>query len=141
MTALILKKSADLNRDNAKFNVFGIHGTAAPGTTTWIDGKFPQERYVDGGQLTLKGHVRGDRFTIQVVDKDNVLGAGANFVLGERVTNMGVLSDVEDQGHEEAGYLSLVPAFLYFRVIYTSTGANPVDVSLHLRSHIPADVT
>lgn len=140
MTAYILNKSSDLNRNNVRFNVFGIHGTAAAGTTTAIDGKFPQERYVDGGQIVLSGHVAGDRFTVQVVDKDNVLGYGSNFVVAERITDMAVQADVHNQGKEEAGYLSLVPSALYFRVLYTSTGANPVSVSLHLRTHIPADI-
>lgn len=141
MTAYILKRSSDLTRENSKFNFFGIHGTAAAGATTNIDGKFSQERYVDGGHVTLKGHVRGDRFTIQVVDKDNVLGGGAGLVLGERATAIAVQSDVENQGEQIAPYLSLIPPYLYFRIIYTSTGLVPVDVSLHLRTHIPADVT
>lgn len=136
--AVQIRKLFDLDADKARYKLQGFSGTAASATTTNIDWKLPEERWVSGGILMAKGTHWGDKICLQVIDKDNILGAGANYVVDEYVTDFYLITDAEFQVQIEAPYIALIPANLYIRIKYTNVGIlDPVEVAFNLVTHIP----
>lgn len=141
MTNHLIKSVSQLTKENSKFNLYGIHGTATAGATTNIDGQLPQERWVEGGRLVLTNHAAADRVTLQIVAKPgNPLGLPDGYVLGEHATNAAVIADQANQDAELVPYIALVQPWMAIRIAYTSTGQQNVAVSLNLRTHIPNDI-
>ena len=121
--------------DGFNFRGKGISGTATAGTTTDIDYKLTEERYINGCQLILNSHALGDTVTFQVVDKDNVLGYGAGVVLQEFGTTWQVSEDERNQGVFKVEYPAKILANLYVRIKYTSQGLTNVNVACNLFLH------
>lgn len=136
-TTVMARRLIDLDADKAKYRIQGISGTATAGATTDIDWKFPEERWMHGASFLCKDHVFGDKATVQVVDKDNVLGFGAGVVVDTFAEDFYVAEDQQNQGQITCNYIALVPANLYLRVKYTSVGGANVGVKLNLFTHIP----
>lgn len=133
-----VRKVADLDADKARYKLQGFHGTAATNSTSNIDWKLPEDRWVSGGIFLAQGTHWGDKIAVQVIDIDNVLGLGANVVLDEYVTDFYLVSDSELQINLESPYIALVPANIYIRVRYTNTSLiDPVELALNLATHIP----
>lgn len=138
MATQAVRKVTDLDADKAKFKLQGFKGLAAVNTTSNIDFKLTEERWVSGGILLCQGTHWGDKISLQVIDKDNVLGYGANVVLDEYVTDFYLVSDSEFQLQLESPYIALVPANIYIRVVYSNTSLlDPVEVAFNLMTHIP----
>lgn len=131
---LELRRNSDFNADRVNFSGFLISGTASAGTTTDIDYQLPGERLIYGGQVILSGHVFDDWMTFQVVDVDNILGYGANTVLGEYIPSWGVASDTQIQPAVHTDYPTKVASGLYIRIKYTSTGGDPVKVKVNIHA-------
>lgn len=138
MTVHYIRKVADLDADRAKYRLQGIAGTAGADSTTDIDWRFPEERWITGGIFAVNNGNWGDSATIQIIDIDNVLGYGANVVLDTFAENYGVMSDQQFQGDIECPYVALIPAGLYIRIKYTNTSeSTAAQILLNLHSHIP----
>jgi hypothetical protein len=138
MTIFYVRRIFDLDADKAKYRCQGVSGTATANTTTNIDWKLPEERWISGGIFMVKDGAWGDTAKFQIVDKDNVLGYGAGVVLDEFATGVLVASDTQVQGHIEAPYIALIPANVYVRIVYTSTSPSVnVGVGINLFTHIP----
>lgn len=133
-----IRKVSELDADKAKFKIQGFKGIASVNTTTNIDWKLPEERWISGGILLAQGTHWGDKICLQIIDIDNTLGYGANTVLDEYVTDFYVVTDSEFQLQIEAPYIALVLANLYVRIKYSNTSIlDPVEVVLNLVTHIP----
>jgi hypothetical protein len=141
MTAHIIKRASELSPENSIYNLTGFSGTAYANATTDVDFKMAGERWLVGGTLLVGGGNWGDTATIQIVDKDNILGYGANVVLNQFVTNLQIRNDVTLQEKLEVSYVSLVPKDIYIRIKYTNTSGNPVGVACNLFLHKPKDAT
>jgi hypothetical protein len=105
----------------------GIHGTAIVGQTTDFYLKFSVNMYLPGGgyRVGLTAH-SGDYIGVQIVDKDNMFGYGAGLVLGTFID-----TDYCWPGREWeilTGDAKLLPAGIYLRMRYVSTGSEDVDV-------------
>lgn len=138
MATQAVRKVSDLDADKAKFKLQGFKGSCAVNTTTSIDFKLPEDRWVAGGIIIAQGTHWGDKLCLQVIDIDNVLGYGANTVLDEYVTDFYLVSDSEFQLQLECPYVALVPANLYIRVKYTNTSLiDAVELACNLMTHIP----
>lgn len=138
MATQAVRKVADLDADKARYKLQGFKGAAAVNSTTNIDWKLPEDRWVSGGILLAQGTHWGDKICLQVVDKDNVLGYGANVVLDEYVSDFYVVTDSEFQLQLESPYIALVPANIYIRVAYSNVSLiDPVEVAFNLITHIP----
>ena len=93
-----------------------------------------KQSYMDGIQYKAKDGVEGDKLTFQVVDKDNLLGYGAGFVLDEFGKDWPVVPDEKDVIRLYKA--KLLPGF-YIRMIYTSVGTvNDVTLSVGLFRHM-----
>lgn len=126
-------KISDFTANNVSLKATGIAGTAVAGQVTDIDYQMPNDRIIIGGHFIAKNHVFGDTVTLQVVDKDNILGYGANLVLREFATNWGLSDDTQFQhGLEQIGIPAKVLQNLYLRFKYTSTGNANVSLVFNI---------
>jgi hypothetical protein len=127
------KIEADLNDLEAAFDSTGLV-TVTKTTTQDIDYKLTENLYLDGGELNTKDAEFGDKVTAQVIDIDNILGYGANFVVKTWLVewglcNMGTCKILTD-------YKGYVLKDLYLRIKYTSVGTtNDVKVIVNYKLH------
>lgn len=114
----------------------GFRGTAPVGVVTSLN--FPvgvEDRYMNGLRIILVNHAEADTLGLQVVDIDNVLGYGAGLVLKTFAITWNVDSSVSDQGRDIYNFVAKLPAGVYLRINYTSTGAVDVTVKLNCSLH------
>lgn len=133
--ATSIRKLSDMDADRVKFRGQGVSGTATAGTTTDIDMVLAEARLLDGTELLLVNQAAGDSITFQVVDKDNVLGYGAGLVLDQFASSWFVVADKQSQGQVRLPYSAEVPAGIYLRIKYTSTGGTNVTVQCNYFLH------
>ena len=127
-TAVIMSQEKgfqDLTGHN--FYKKGIHITAAFGTTTDFYLKFTTNMYLSGGGFWCGSTaVSGDYVTVQIVDKDNILGYGAGLVLATFIdTDFCWPNKTWEVLTNDA---KLVPPGIYLRMRYVSIGSSDVDV-------------
>lgn len=113
-------------------NTLGITGAAGHGTITTIDTLVSDDNFIRAIEFICKDQVFGDKITIQVIDIDNTKGYGANFVLATPVSNYNLSEDRQRQGGYEAVIPKKIPGGTYFRITYTSVGAQDVEIKLNL---------
>lgn len=126
---------ADFNSNVLNFAAKGISGTCTAGQTLNLDLKMDYDSILTGGFLVLNNHAYGDTAKLQIIDKDNILGLGANYVVREFVTDWAMASDTQIQPWVRAGYPAKPFQNLYLRLIYTSTGNSDVGVSVNYELH------
>ncbi len=137
MTFPNLRRISELDADKAKWLVQGTVGTVSAGQTGNVDWRMPEDRWVSGGEVVCKDHAFGDTCSIQVVDKDNILGYGAGLVLDTFVKDLRIVEDAQAQGRWECPYMAAVPGGLYVRIVYTSIGATDVSIGMNMITHVP----
>lgn len=130
-----IRRVSDFDSDKVSFRGKGMQWTATAGVTSNLDYKFTEERLVCGGQLILTGHAPGDSGSLVIIDKDNVMGYGAEFVLDGFITDWFFVSDEENQGVLSIPFPAQIPANLYLRIIYVSTGSNNVNVRFNMLNY------
>jgi hypothetical protein len=114
----------------------GYSGTATLGTTTNVDFAIgAEDRYINGISLFLKDHVWGDTLNLSVVDVDNIYGYGAGLVLKTFGINWNVNDQTQSQGSTIFNYVARIPAGIYIRIVYTSTGTTDVKIRLNCLMH------
>jgi hypothetical protein len=88
-------------------------------------------KYMNGGALITDGNaVFGDWVEVAVVDHDNLLGQGVDFVLKTWYVDWKSCRDFI-----ETPYAGLPPTGMYLRLIYHSTGGANVGFALNLMTH------
>jgi hypothetical protein len=133
--ATAVRRSSDMSADSVKFRGTSLSFTATAGTTTTGDHKVLENRLLDGVGLLIKDAAWGDSLRLQVVDVDNLLGAGANYVLDEFATTWLINPQAYDQGFWRLEYSAEIPAGFYIRIIYNSVGGTNVGVGANLFLH------
>lgn len=108
--------------DQFAFAGEGFSSTATKNTTTNLDYKITSERYINGLQMLCTNQGSNDSATLQIVDKDNVLGYGTNVVLSQFASNWQIADGNQDQGIIQLPFRGKIPANCYIRIRYTSTG-------------------
>lgn len=134
-SAIIITKVSMFASDNVTFSGKGTLGTAAFGTVSNVDLVMTDDCFLTGGRLRANIPVFGDYVDLQVVDKDNILGYGANVVLNQFVTKWYMRSDDQQQVEILLSYPSKVFAGLYLRLVYHSTGTVDVGVAVNYELH------
>lgn len=114
----------------------GVKGTATKNTSTNIDYKLTEDRWINGVQIILKDHEFEDTVKFQIVDVDNIFGYGAGLVLDEFGSDWNLSSDKQDQGIYVLSYPAKILANLYIRIVYISTGTvNDVRATINYFLH------
>lgn len=129
----------ELGNQNCQPKTRSVSQTVGHGSTGTVDYKILDDSILMGLQLITQNALFGDSFTISVIDIDNVLGLGANHVVGSPV-NSWICSSVDGvQFDEDVAYPTrTLPTGLYIRCSFTSTagalGQN-VSVAVNYKLH------
>jgi hypothetical protein len=114
-----------------RFVGFGPY-TFPAGQATSVTEPVTEPIFLQGGYFWMQGPARGDTVTLEVVDVDDVLGGGANTVVSTYVAAMPV-APWDHTGELAAPTAGNIPAGLYLRITYTSTGASDVHMGVTYR--------
>lgn len=126
----------DIRNSDFDFLADGVRATATKNSSTIIDYKLiDANAYISGGLILSKNAEFGDYFKIEIIDKDNVLGYGANLVLQTYIRKWYI--DPDHHTELEVPYAGKPPLNTYLRLTYTSTGTvNDVDVAVVYHMHL-----
>lgn len=122
--------SKDLNADYR-----GKKFVAIAGQATTYDYLVSNDYLVDGAVVYVHGAAFGDKVNFQVIDKDNVMGYGANVVLGHYVFDWYINPDEAYQYDFKSVYPAKIFSGLYMRTIYTSVGTENANVIINYKLH------
>lgn len=134
-STLKLSQLSQFSSSNVNSCTQGVLGMAIAGNSTNIDFKLTDDCFITGGVLITNGSTFGDKATFQVVDKDNVLGYGANTILGQYCTDWYMCADRQLQLDENIPYPAKIFANLYLRIIYTSIGTTDIELAINYKLH------
>lgn len=85
-------------------------------------------------QAFFTGIAVGDNMKIQIIDKDNVTGHGANYVIATLVEKYFIVVSVKED--IDFGYPVEIPAGCYFRLVFASTNILSVIAGrVNLQTH------
>lgn len=112
----------EYSKNDLNANFKGCKFTATKNSTTSYDMLISDDHLADGASVFVLNAAIGDKLTLQVIDIDNVLGYGANVVLGQYVTDWYINPSASSQGEFTSMYPAKILAGLYLRKIYTSVG-------------------
>lgn len=134
MTGIIssITTRAWANSQGAEARFQGYRYVFPAGLTTSFDQVLSSDVRLQGGYYWVKNAALGDAVSLQVVDVDNVLGGGAGLVVSPYVTDMPV-APWDHQQELESPTAGFIPAGLYLRITYASTGAENVDFGVTYR--------
>lgn len=114
-------------------------------TTPWIDGdpiftvsnyKVDQDHILQGAEISIIGTPHEDDYFIgQVVDVDNILGAGAGYVAGTYVPRWEIVPGIAKQLNYESNYPAKLIHGLYLRITYVSINPNSIKVKVNYKLH------
>lgn len=126
----------DIRNTDFDFYGDGFSGTATKNTTTNFDFKVTKDMcYCSGGEIIVKDAEHGDYIKIEVIDKDNVLGYGANTVLQVYLEKWHV--DYHGKNVLEVPYAGKIPNGVYLRLKYTSmSSTTDVKVAVNYSFHV-----
>lgn len=98
---------------------------------------FTEPLRVNGGRIIFDSNaVFGDWVEVQLVDHDNILGAGVDFVLKNWVPRWD-LNPNKGESEITTPYAGAIPTGFYLRMTYHSTGSNDVKFVLNVTAHRP----
>jgi hypothetical protein len=117
---------------NSSYTFLGdaTSGTAIAGATSDIDFRIEGAYMIFGAEMIYEHAANGDYVALQIIDKDNIIGAGANYVLCEWVKKWYV-PFAETRWKCTSEMTTVLPPGLYARLKYTSTGATDVPVKIN----------
>jgi len=106
---------------NTSFKFLGdcAAGTAVKNTTTNIDYMMSDDLMLYGAEIVAPGSTIGDYVAFQVIDKDNVLGAGADYVVNQWVAKWYVPVGLPSW-KATSDMAGTIPHGLYLRLKYTN---------------------
>lgn len=108
----------------------GFIGTADAGKDTVSTFVVMDESYLSQLFIACKDHVFSDYLDVSLVDLDGVLGDPGAY-RSDLLFNWYVCADRQEQAVVQLPELVHVPAGLYLRVNYHSTGASPVQFTIN----------
>ena len=125
----------DVRNTDFYFYGTGVHGVVAADATTALDLKITGDRwYCSGGAMHVFAPACGDYLALQLVDKDNILGYGANFVVRTFLENWYIPKNGQDM--LDIPYGGLLPKDLYLRLLYTNTTSFETMVAVNYFFHV-----
>lgn len=126
----------DIRNNDFDFYGNGFSGVATKNSTTSFNFKIEQNiTYCAGGEIIVKDAEHGDYIKIEVVDVDNILGYGANFVVQTYLEKWHI--DYRGKNILEVPYAGKIPSGLYLKLYYKSVGTTyDVKVAVNYYFHI-----
>jgi len=120
-TDSIKKQQIVIGEDEIQTYEEGLDFSVDFGTTENID-LLIDFKYLRGGLIEIENHkFPTDNLSVVVIDKDNVLGAGSDFEVSKYLKTIPIKKN--GQIEINSGSRSKpIPAGLYFRLTYVSTG-------------------
>lgn len=131
----ILRVAAFHDSDFHRFRGTSFSGRADPGVETDILYQIPASLSMNGSHVILRDHAFGDHVSFYVVDVDNLLGHGANFVVDSFCESWYVDPDFKSQLPVLLPYKANLYSGLYIILRYHSVGTSAVDVLCNLYLH------
>jgi hypothetical protein len=106
---------------NSSYRFLGdsLSGTALKGKSTKFDYKLEDNLMVYGAELIFQNAAFGDYVSFAVVDKDNLLGYGADFIVAEWIRKWYV-PYLDYHWKVVSEFTGTTNAGLYIRLTYTS---------------------
>lgn len=137
-----LRKTSDFDADRVKFKGDAANASAAANTSTNLDYKITDKgRLFTGLQILAPANI-GDYARLIILDKDNVLGYGANVELEEFVKKWFMDSNNDNQGVFQVGYPAWIIENLYIRITYTNVSVlTAVNLRVNYYLHKDKNVT
>lgn len=128
-------KNDEMTKQNLNFNAKGVQSlNITAGIATNLDLKLTDDTLFTGASVIVKDGTFGDKFHVQIVDVDGAFyPAGA--VLVQPITDWGIITDKQDQGSLETRYPAKIPAGLYLRFKYFSTGTVSPSIIINYHLH------
>ena len=120
-------------KDSVEFKGEGKGGTITKDTTQNVDLKLTEDMYCDGGFLYASDAEFGDYIKSQVIDIDDILGYGENYVLKTWIEKWYVIPN--QIMHVKVNQGGAISANLYLRLKYTSIGTIN-DVQFAINYHL-----
>ena len=121
--------------DKLKYDEDGISGTATKNTTTIFDFKITKSNLaINGGEILLVDHNWGDYLRVEVIDIDNILGYGENFIADVFVQKKYVHPDIAER-HIYLPYAGSLVQNLYIRLKYTNVSTT-TDVKIAVNYYL-----
>lgn len=113
-------KTIDFTPVDLNIDFKGYTFATPNGAITDCDIPLTDDCILEGGRMLATQITQGDKVTCQVIDKDNVLGMGANYVVKQFVTDWYMAPGTTIQWDFSVTYPVKLKGGLYVRVIYTS---------------------
>lgn len=127
----------DFNNTVLHFAPVGVKATIQAGQTGDVDLKLADDVLITGLKFMTANATFGDTVDLQVVDVDGMVTT-PNTVLNQFATGWVCSDDAQgsrDQVLIEVPYPSKIPAGLYLRLVYHSTGNSNVQVGCNYFLH------
>jgi len=109
-----------LGKDTLVLCPFGVSFSAPANQSTTYSYALTSAVFLRGGVLFASPGTLGDQLTVQIVDVNNILGAGANYVVATYVNGWYVMPN-QQNAIEDISVSSEIPAGLYVNFIYNNT--------------------
>lgn len=131
-----------LGKDELTLCPFGaINLDMTPNDLTVWDIPLPATCVLRGGTLFSPNAAMGDWISVQVVDKDNVVGAGGTpddpTILGIYVLSWYIMPGVDNK-LEDVSISETLPQGVYVRINYTSVSSTAPQVIMNFLSYVGA---
>lgn len=113
---------SQLSNVDAQLNFQGKQFSPAKNASTNCDFKVVEDSILDGARLVVSNADDGDTIDIKIIDIDNVLGLGANYVVRTVVTDWPLPAGANTWDFN-AAYPNKLKDGLYIRVVYKSNAS------------------
>jgi hypothetical protein len=132
------KTIPSIGTDDATLNTIAVDFEADLDTETVHDHVLTKEWYFKSGVMEVDNFARGDFMAMQIVDKDNLLGLGAEAVLSEYVGKWFIMSGPNYLTNEVTGKLPVPGLYLRFKYTSVATSGSKPHVYINLINYLDA---
>jgi len=127
-------KVSDFEASKLNFLGVGVTASCTSNGVTTIDYLLVDDCLITGGTILVSNGTFGDKIDLQIVDVNNTLGYGANFILNKFVLGWYIQTGPSIVPIS-VPYPAKVYAGLAIRVIYTSVGSSANSLAVNYNLH------
>jgi hypothetical protein len=120
-----------------KFLGDSISGTIPPNSIANVDYKVDPALIIYGAQLLYENATKGDFISLQIIDKDNILGYGNDIVVASWIKKW-FINSYENYWKVMSEYAGTIQAGLYLRLVYFNISLEKtVDIKINYFFIVP----